>query len=113
MAQTKFDIIDEKLKTIKELTKEIEAFTHKQSELFEVLNQKFPKIEQFSNALKDANELFMFVEHLTECADVSLKEIKNIQLSLGAQETERKKDEEVKAALIEELKLILSKLERR
>ncbi|MDR3345697.1 MAG: hypothetical protein LBS73_00845 [Campylobacteraceae bacterium] len=108
MEQIKFDIVNEKLNTIKELNKEIEAFMHKQSELFAVLNEKFPKIEQFSNALKDANELFMFIENITECADTSLDELKNIQLLYVS---EREKEEEARAVLKEKLKLILLKIE--
>jgi predicted nucleic acid-binding Zn-ribbon protein len=100
--------IREKLTAMRELSHEVEIFTHKQTELFDALNQKFPKIEQFSNALKDAHELQMFTDHLTLTADeieaavlsfvASMqKERKTMENAQKAMDGERKKfDEERK-----------------
>ncbi|MDR1460689.1 MAG: hypothetical protein LBI78_03515 [Campylobacteraceae bacterium] len=79
MEQNRFDIIREKLSSIKEVTVGIENFTHKQTELFEALNDKFPNIEQFSNALRDANELLMFAESIQADADTCIEHLRSFQ----------------------------------
>jgi methyl-accepting chemotaxis protein len=99
----KLNNINEKLNAIDDIIKEIEAFTHKHTELFEALNQKFPNIEQFSNALKDANELYMFVEGLKEYAKTCSNEIKSIELLLASKNEEEAKTKEIKQTITEAL----------
>ncbi|MDR0407691.1 MAG: hypothetical protein LBH45_02060 [Campylobacteraceae bacterium] len=79
MEQNRFDIIREKLSSIKEIIVGVENFTHQQTELFEALNDKFPNIEQFSNALRDANELLMFVENIQSDANACVEHLKSLQ----------------------------------
>ncbi|MDR0579866.1 MAG: hypothetical protein LBG21_04620 [Campylobacteraceae bacterium] len=79
MAQNKFDIVHEKLNSIKGITISVENFTHKQTELFEALNSKFPNIEQFSNALKDANELLVFAKNIQSDVDICLEHLEQLQ----------------------------------
>ncbi|MDR2341900.1 MAG: hypothetical protein LBD84_02515 [Campylobacteraceae bacterium] len=79
MEQNRFDIVREKLNSIKEITIGVENFTHKQTELFEALNSKFPNIEQFSNALRDANELLMFAESIQFDIDACLEHLEQLQ----------------------------------
>jgi adenosine/AMP kinase len=78
MEQNSFNLIIERLNSIKEITVGVENFTYKQTELFEALNGKFPNIEQFSNALRDANELLMFVENIQSDANICIENVKQL-----------------------------------
>ncbi|MDR1284907.1 MAG: hypothetical protein LBJ88_01755 [Campylobacteraceae bacterium] len=91
MEQSKFDVIREKLGSIKEITVGVENFTHKQTELFEALNDKFPNIEQFSNALRDANELLMFVESIQTDTNTCMEYLKSLQDDYAAEFQKRSK----------------------
>jgi hypothetical protein len=99
MRQEKFNSLNEKLEFIKESTREIENFTHKQTELFAVLHKKFPTIEQFSNALKDAEELFGLIEDLQKDADICLDGIKEIQNDQLIEFQKNRETKEIKTLL--------------
>jgi adenosine/AMP kinase len=85
MDQNRFDAMHEKLNSIKEIVVGVENFTHKQTELFEVLNAKFPHIEQFSIALRDANELLMFVENIQIYANDCIEHLKKMKEACEAE----------------------------
>ncbi|MDR0666597.1 MAG: hypothetical protein LBF71_04210 [Campylobacteraceae bacterium] len=85
--EKEFDILNKKLKGIKNSIAEIENFTHKQSELFEVLSKKFPNIEQFTNALKEAQELQNCAKYLQNEADASVQTLDVLSSKLNAQKT--------------------------
>ncbi|MDR1007809.1 MAG: hypothetical protein LBL65_04495 [Campylobacteraceae bacterium] len=85
--EKEFDILNEKLKGIKNSVIEIENFTHKQSELFEVLSEKFPNIEQFTNALQEARELQECTKYLQNEADASVQTLDTLLLKLSSQKT--------------------------
>ncbi|MDR2635381.1 MAG: hypothetical protein LBC08_00975 [Campylobacteraceae bacterium] len=85
--ENEFDILNEKLKGIKNSVVEIENFTHKQFELFEVLSKKFPSIAQFTNALKEAEELQECTQYLQEEAEESIKTLDILISKLNTQKT--------------------------
>ncbi|MDR0762775.1 MAG: hypothetical protein LBF13_07000 [Campylobacteraceae bacterium] len=83
--EKEFDVLNRKLKGIKNSIAEIENFTHKQLELFEVLSKKFPNIEQFTNALKEAQELQNYTKYLQNEADISVQTLDILFSKLNAQ----------------------------
>ncbi|MDR3178030.1 MAG: hypothetical protein LBT96_03500 [Campylobacteraceae bacterium] len=99
MEQNRFDIIRERLNSIKEVTAGVENFTHKQTELFEALNNKFPSIEQFSNALRDANELLMFAEGIQSDIDICLQHLEQLQNAYVLEIQQYSKITEIKKTL--------------
>jgi hypothetical protein len=85
--EKEFDILSEKLKGIKNSVAEIENFTHKQLELFVVLSKKFPSIEQFTNALKEARELQDCTKYLKNETDISIQTLSVLLSNLNTQKT--------------------------
>jgi cell fate (sporulation/competence/biofilm development) regulator YmcA (YheA/YmcA/DUF963 family) len=101
MEQDIFGSIHEKLNSIKEIIVGIENFTHKQTELFEALNNKFPHIEQFSNALRDANELLMFTESIQADTNSCIEHLEELQSSYMSELQKQSKIKSINKTLSE------------
>ncbi|MDR1975866.1 MAG: hypothetical protein LBQ18_02610 [Campylobacteraceae bacterium] len=105
--ENEFDTLSAKLDSIKSSIAEIENFTHKQSELFEVLSRRFPNIEQFTNALKEAHELQDSAKRLGADSENAAQIIHDLPIKLNVQKAALKEKSDIRQALIE----ILGKIE--
>ncbi|MDR2080785.1 MAG: hypothetical protein LBP54_02715 [Campylobacteraceae bacterium] len=104
--EKEFDILSAKLNIIKDSMAEIENFARKQSELFEVLSRKFPNIEQFTNALKEAHELQERMNHLEAEAAICARTVGILSAKLNSEKNTLKEKQETVHMLIETLSKI-------
>ncbi|MFV0480876.1 MAG: hypothetical protein ACK5LP_02720 [Campylobacteraceae bacterium] len=67
--------LKDRLTNLAGVSTKIETFANKQAELFKILNEKFPNIQQFSNALKDANALLQTTKDIGYLTSESVKDL--------------------------------------
>jgi chromosome segregation ATPase len=101
--EKEFDILSAKLDAIKGSMVEIENFARKQSELFEVLSRKFPNIEQFTNALKEAHELQEHTKRLEAEANICVRTVSILSARLNSEKNALKEKQKIIHILIETL----------
>lgn len=80
-----------------EETKEVSG---KQLTLLELLNKKFPNIEQFSKALVDVKELYDNIENLNQITEDIRNELFMIENILQTDKNEQNEKEELKNSII-------------
>ncbi|MDR2789959.1 MAG: hypothetical protein LBB59_03175 [Campylobacteraceae bacterium] len=115
--EKEFDILSAKLNIIKGSMVEIENFARKQSELFAVLSRKFPNIEQFTNALKEAHELQERAKYLETETNICARSAGVLSAKLSSEKNILKEKEEAVRILKEKEEIMhilaetLSKIE--
>ncbi|MDR1614583.1 MAG: hypothetical protein LBS26_03335 [Campylobacteraceae bacterium] len=105
--EKEFGTLSAKLNIIKSSIVEIENFTHKQSELFEVLSRRFPNIEQFTNAFKEAHELRESTKRLEAETNLCAQFVTALSTKINAEKNLLKEKKETERLLIE----IISKID--